>query len=72
MDDYAKIKTRVSYKKFSELLVFLNTNPSKADILKRFHKVIDDYSGFGSQRNSDAALESLNVVIAEAKGDLHG
>jgi hypothetical protein len=65
MDEIAKIKARRSYKDFSEWLEFLNTNPSKKALLEKFHTIKDNCSGYGSQRNSDAALESLQFVLKE-------
>ena len=61
-----KIKGRKSYKDFKDWLEFLNTNPSKKLILEKFHAVKDNASGYGSQRNADAAWESLQLVLKES------
>ena len=65
MIDVEKIKSRSSYKKFKEISKFFDSNPSKEDILKKVHSIIDGYSGFGSQKNSDAAFESIELIISE-------
>jgi hypothetical protein len=65
--DVEKIKTRRSYAEIKEWLAFLNTNPGKKELLKKFYTIKDFAGGYGSQRNADAALESLEVVLNEAR-----
>lgn len=60
-----KIRKRVSYKTFSDLYKFLDSKPSKAAILKRIHSVVDCANGYGSERNSLYAEESLGLVIKD-------
>lgn len=60
-----KIRSRRSYKEFKDWLTFLNTNPDKKALLEKFHAVKDNASGYGSQRNADAAWESLQLVMRE-------
>jgi hypothetical protein len=61
-----KIRSRRSYKEFSEWLTFLNTKPTTKALLEKFHAIKDNASGYGSQRNSDAAWESLQLVLRES------
>lgn len=62
-----KIRSRRSYKEFSEWLTFLKTNPTTKVLLEKFHTIKDNASGYGSQRNSDAAWESLQLVLRESR-----
>ena len=65
--DKQRIRKRASYRMFKELLDFLNTEPSKADILKEIWKLLDGRFAFGSEKNSDAACESLELLLSDAK-----
>lgn len=65
--DEDKIRTRVSYRRFKDLLEFLNKKPSKKALLEKFHTTIDNANGYGSQTNANAALESLQLVVKENK-----
>jgi type II secretory pathway component PulK len=69
MDEQQKerIRNRQSYRQFKRLLQFLNREPSKRTVLIAMHNLIDSYHGFGSQRNSDYALESIKLLLADEK-----
>ena len=58
-----RIRNRVSYILFQQLYDFLKGNPSVADILKKFHDILDAKSSFGSVRNAECAKESLGLVL---------
>ena len=58
-----KITKRQSYKMFREIYVAIRDDPDT--VLELVHKHIDLKNGYGSQRNSDAALESLEIIKAE-------
>jgi hypothetical protein len=62
-----KIKKRVTYKRFKDLMEFLLTYPSNEEILWKFHEIIDSCSGYKSYTNSLCAKESLEQVIREYK-----
>ena len=66
MDD-KKIKSRVSYRLFSELLGFLNEKPGKVEVLRKFYELLDGRQTFGSLRNAEAAKESMEFLITENK-----
>ena len=38
---------------------------AKTELLKKFYSIKDNSNGYGSQRNSDAARESMELVMAE-------
>lgn len=59
------IEKRASYGLFKELSEFLDTNPSKKEILIKFYEIIDKKRGFKSETNSYYAWESLNYLLNE-------
>jgi len=59
------VRTRSTYKFWKDLLDFLNTNPTKADILRKIHAIIDERRGFASETNSRFSKESLELVIRD-------
>ena len=60
-----KINNRVSYKMFREIYNALKEEPDK--VLELVHNNIDLRNGYGSQRNADAARESLDYLKAEVE-----
>lgn len=62
------IRKRVSYRDFRDLSKLLDTKPNKEVILREFWNAIDRHNGYGSQRNADAALESLDLVLRDSAG----
>jgi hypothetical protein len=64
----ARIRSRASYLLFHELYDFLNEKPSLADILRKFHDVLDAKRSFGSRRNAECAAESLELVLRDNGG----
>jgi hypothetical protein len=60
-----RIRTRASYALFQQIYEFLNTEPSAADILRKFHDVLDAKKSFGSRRNAECAAESLDLVLKD-------
>ncbi|MBN2592802.1 MAG: hypothetical protein JXA81_04780, partial [Sedimentisphaerales bacterium] len=64
-------RTRASYALFQQLYGFLNTKPSVADILRKFHNVLDAKKSFGSRRNAEYAAESLDLVLKNNGVDQH-
>jgi hypothetical protein len=61
----ARIRTRASYLLFQQLYDFLNKKPSIADILRKFHDILDAKKGFGSKRNAECAAESIESVLKD-------
>ena len=60
-----RIRNRASYILFQQLYEFLDKKPSLADILRKFHDVLDAKRGFGSIRNAECAAESLDLVLRD-------
>ncbi len=60
-----RIRKRQSYGMWKNILTFLNTNPTKAQILRRFLKEIDDARGFGSETAAIYAEESLEQLLKD-------
>ena len=60
-----RIRPRSSYLLFRQLYEFLKNKPDIADILKRFHDILDARRGFGSRRNAEYAAESLAWVLRD-------
>lgn len=65
--DENRIRKRGSYVEFDNFLSFLNTRPSKKKVLYKLHEIIDGRRAYGSQTNSDYALESLRLLIKDKK-----
>ena len=60
-----RIRARASYVLFQQLYDFLNKKPSVADILRKFHDILDERRSFGSERNAEYAEESLGLVLRD-------
>ena len=60
-----RIRARPSYHLFKELYGFLKTNPSTADILRKFYEILDKRYNFGSRTHADFAEESLEQVLKD-------
>ncbi|RLC77546.1 MAG: hypothetical protein DRI61_11395 [Chloroflexi bacterium] len=61
-----RIRKRMSYRRWKRFLDFLNTNPSKAEILRRIHDLIDlELRGYGYATHSMYAKESLEQLIKD-------
>jgi len=59
------IRHRGSYREWKGISEFLDTKPSKAEILKRMHQLLDDHSAYGSMTQSNYSRESLELVLEE-------
>ena len=66
-----RIRNRASYLLFQQLYDFLNKKPSVADILRKFHDILDAKWSFGSERNAEYAAESLELVLRDKGCGLH-
>ena len=66
-EEYLKgcIRKRKSYSFFKEWLAYLDTNPSKDDILRSVHGAIDEYKGYGYAQQSWYAHQSVEQVIID-------
>ncbi|MBC8218738.1 MAG: hypothetical protein H8E73_09760 [Planctomycetes bacterium] len=64
-----RIRSRSSYLLFRQLHDFLKSKPDIADILRRFHDILDAKRGFGSRRNAEYASESLAWVLRDVGKD---
>lgn len=64
-----RIRSRSSYLLFRQLYEFLRNKPDIADILRRFHDILDAKRGFGSRRNAEYASESLTRVLRDVGQD---
>jgi endonuclease III-like uncharacterized protein len=60
-----RIRNRQSYGMWKNILTFLNTNPTKAQILRRFLEEIDNARGFGSETAATYAEESLEQLLKD-------
>jgi hypothetical protein len=60
-----RIRNRASYILFQQLYDFLSKKPSVADILRKFHDILDAKKSFGSKRNAECAAESLDWVLKD-------
>jgi hypothetical protein len=50
---------------WKNILAFLNTNPTKAQILRRFLEELDNARGFGSMTAATYAEESLELLLKD-------
>ena len=60
-----RIRARPSYHLFKGLYDFLKTNPSTADILRKFYEILDKRHTFGSMTHAVYAAESLELVLKD-------
>ena len=65
MNDPKRIRGRVSYKWFDELIKAYDLK-NKEEFFKKLHKALDDKRFWGSRTMSDTAMESLNLAIQDA------
>ena len=64
-----QIRQRQSYRFWKEWINFLNTQPSKTDILKKVDSEIDARHGYGNAENAARAEESLKLAIKDAQNN---
>ncbi len=55
----------ISTRRFRALASFLDTEPSKAEILLRVHAFLDEWQAFRSRRLSASALVAVDRVIRD-------
>ena len=60
-----RIRARPRYYLFKGLYGFLKTNPSTADILRKFYEILDKRCSFGSRTHAGHAAESLEQVLKD-------
>lgn len=64
-----RVRARKSYKLFSALTDLLtdfkNSQKSAKEFLFEIHKVIDTHRGFGSETNSNYAVESIELLAKD-------
>ena len=62
-----KIMKRSSYKYFDQLYEWVSQPRTQEEFLYKIHEIIDSCHGFRSIRNSDCALESIELLINNKK-----
>jgi len=62
----ARIRSRATYRMFRDLLTTVQTGDERL-ILTAVHRIIDGRRGFRSQRNSDCALQSMEMVLLDGE-----
>lgn len=65
MNEEKRMRNRKSYQFYKEFLEFLNTNPTKSEILRKVHVFVDVRNGYGSATNSWYAKESIEQLIKD-------
>lgn len=60
-----RIRNRKSYQFYKQFLEFLNTNPTKSEILRKVHAIVNAHYGYGSATNSGYAKESIEQLIKD-------
>jgi len=63
--DTKRVRSRLSYSMWRDLLRFLNTNPTKIQILKMFFVALDNNRAFGSATAAEYASESLEQLLKD-------
>ena len=61
-----KIRRRRSYAQFKELIEWLQTSPSIAEVAELFWKELDRRHAFGSIQNAICAKESMKLALEDA------
>lgn len=65
MPEENRIRNRKSYHFYKQFLEFLNTNPTKSEILRKVHVIVDARNGYGSATNSSYGKESIEQLIKD-------
>ena len=65
MSGETRIRNRKSYLFYKDFLEFLNTSPTKSEILRKVHVIVDSRNGYGSATNSDYGKESIEQLIKD-------
>ena len=65
MNKENRIRNRKSYRFYKKFLEFLDTNPTKSEILRKVHMIIDAHNGYGSATKSWYAKESIEQLIKD-------
>ena len=65
MNEENRIRNRKSYQFYKEFLEFLNTNPTKSEILRKVHVIVDSRNGYGTAANSSYGKESIEQLIKD-------
>ena len=59
------LRKRLSYEEWMILSLWLDGEPSKEDILRRMHHLLNDHNAYGSITKADYSDESLDVAMAD-------
>lgn len=65
MNEEKRIRNRKSYQFYKQFLEFLNENPTKSEILRKVHVIVDTHSGYCTTTNSGYAKESIEQLIKD-------
>jgi len=60
-----RIRNRKTYGMWKSILAFLNTDPTKAQILERFFTELDSKRAFRSATAAEYAFESLELLLKD-------
>ena len=66
----SQIKKRKSYSYFKGVLTFLDTNPSKIEILKEIHSAVDRRDGWKYRQQAQYAWETIEFIEHELKQEV--
>jgi len=67
LDYKTRIRRRVSYERWTNIISYLLDHPSVDDVCRLIHSTMDDLRGYRSDQASCWSKESLDLVLA----DLH-
>jgi len=65
--DEVKVRARRSYRMWRDLYAWLRGNRLPEDIIRLVYRIMDANKSFGSEQMAEYALESLELVLAEAR-----
>jgi len=60
------VRKRASYDEWLVISLWLDGKPSKEDILRRMHHLLNDHNGYGSMTKAGYSDESLDVAMADS------
>jgi len=63
--DMTRKRRTIWYSRWGGFADFLDTNPSKRQVIHRVHKLINDISGYRYARIAGASEEALDLVCQE-------
>ena len=60
-----QVRGRQSYQEWQDALKFLDNKPTKEEIMKYIHNLLNNHSAYGSITKANYSQESLDLVLRD-------